>query len=131
MQPAVAKNEYVLVTTSSPAPMFSAIMAASSASVPDDTPTASFTSSIAASSRSRPSTSGPMMNRWLSQTRVMAASTSSRIGRYWAWRSSSGTEVTCDDIRRSSGGQQLRGANGTLRRLGFAKGSREPAPLPR
>ena len=35
--PAVAKNEYVVVTTSSPALMSSAISASSSASVPDDT----------------------------------------------------------------------------------------------
>ncbi len=79
-QPAVAKNEYVLVTTSSPCPTPSAIRATSSASVPDDTPMAYGTSSICASSRSSPSTSGPMMNRWLSQTRVMAAITSSRMG---------------------------------------------------
>ena len=37
MQPAVAKNEYVVVMTSSPRPMPSAIRTASSASVPDDT----------------------------------------------------------------------------------------------
>ncbi len=37
MAPAVAKNEYVDVTTSSPARMSSAISASSSASVPDDT----------------------------------------------------------------------------------------------
>jgi hypothetical protein len=41
--PAVAKNEYVVVTTSSPGPMSSAISAASSASVPDDMPMACFT----------------------------------------------------------------------------------------
>src|SRR5512140_2289480 len=41
-----------------------------------------------------------MMNRWLSQTRVMAARTSSRIGRYCAWRSRSGTDDTCDDDMR-------------------------------
>ena len=39
-QPAVAKNEYVLVTTSSPGPMSSAMSAASTASVPDDRPSA-------------------------------------------------------------------------------------------
>ena len=36
MQPAVAKNEYVLVTTSSPGPMPSAISAARIASVPEE-----------------------------------------------------------------------------------------------
>ena len=41
MHPAVAKNEYVLVMTSSPGPMPSAISTASSASVPDDTAIAS------------------------------------------------------------------------------------------
>ena len=72
--PAVAKNENVVVTTSSPALMPSAISASSSASVPDDTAIACLTPSSAASSRSRPSISGPMMKRWLSQTRVTAAS---------------------------------------------------------
>ena len=41
MHPAVAKNEKVLVMTSSPGPMPSAISATRSASVPDDTPMAS------------------------------------------------------------------------------------------
>ena len=58
MLPAVAKNEYVLVMTSSPAPMPSAISTASSASVPDDTAIASPASRAAASSRSSASTSG-------------------------------------------------------------------------
>ena len=40
MEPAVAKNEYVLVMTSSPGPTPSAIRATSSASVPEDTPMA-------------------------------------------------------------------------------------------
>ena len=92
--PAVAKNEYVVVTTSSPGPMFSAMRAASSASVPEETPMAACTWSIAASSRSSASISGPPMKRWLSQTVEMAARISSRMGAYWAWRSSRGTEVT-------------------------------------
>ena len=50
--------------------MPSAISASSSASVPDDTAIACSTPSSAASSRSSASTSGPMMKRWLSQTRV-------------------------------------------------------------
>ena len=91
IDPAVAKNEYGEVTTSSPGPIFSAISAASNASVPDDTPMACRTRSIAASSRSSASTSGPMMKRCESQTRVMAASTSSRMPAYCAFRSSSGT----------------------------------------
>ena len=51
------------------------------------------TSRYDASSRSSASTSGPMMNRWLSQTRVIAARISSRSGRYCASRSRSGTGV--------------------------------------
>jgi len=49
------------------------------------------TASCAASPCSSPSISGPMMNRWLSHTRVIAASSASRSGRYCASRSSSGT----------------------------------------
>ena len=63
MQPAVAKNENVVVITSSPGPMPSVIRVARIASVPDDTATASPTSSAEASSRSRSATSDPMMNR--------------------------------------------------------------------
>ena len=96
--PAVAKKEYVLVTTSSPGPMPSAISTASSASVPDDTLTASGTSRAAISSRSSPSTSGPMMKRWVSHTRAMAARISSRMGRYCASRSRSGTGVRVADV---------------------------------
>ena len=40
MTPAVAKKEYGVVTTTSPTPISSAIKTASSASVPDETPTA-------------------------------------------------------------------------------------------
>src|SRR3954468_10895941 len=47
-----------------------------------------------ASSRSSASISGPMMKRWLSQTRVTAARISSRSGRYCACKSSSGTPDT-------------------------------------
>ena len=47
-QPAVAKNEYVGVITSSPGPMSSAIRAASTASVPDDRPMACGTSRLLA-----------------------------------------------------------------------------------
>ena len=43
------------------------------------------------SSRSSASTSAPRMKRWLSHTRVMAASTSSRSGAYCAVRSRRGT----------------------------------------
>ena len=97
MEPAVAKNEYVLVMTSSPGPTPSAIRATSSASVPDETPMAWLTPIDAASSCSSASTSGPRMNRWLSQTRVMAASVSSRISRHCPARSRSGTATADGD----------------------------------
>ena len=42
MAPAVAKNVYGVVTTSSPGPIPRAIIAASSASVPEEMPTACF-----------------------------------------------------------------------------------------
>ncbi len=101
--PAVAKNEYVVVTTSSPALMSSAISASSSASVPDETAIAWRTSSIRASSSSSAVTSGPMMNRWLSQTRVIAARMSSRSGWYCPWRSSSGTFMDMARYSTSAG----------------------------
>ena len=55
---------------------------AGDATLPDDTATAWRTPSIAAISSSSAVISGPMMKRWLSHTRVIAASTSSRIGAY-------------------------------------------------
>src|ERR1043165_2755203 len=84
--------------TSSPGPMPSAISASSSASVPDETLIACATPSCAASTASSASISGPMMKRWLSATRVIAARISSRSGWYWAWRSSSGTLIGTFDI---------------------------------
>src|SRR3954466_3582047 len=92
-QPAVAKKENVGVITSSPGPMPSAINATRIASVPELRPIACGTPRYCATSRSSPSTSGPPMNRWLSQTRAMAARISSRSGRYCAFRSRSGTVV--------------------------------------
>src|SRR5687768_11768737 len=89
--PAVAKNENGVVTTSSPGPTSSAINAASSASVPEDTPTAYGMPRNASSSRSSASTSGPRMNCCASQTRVTASSTSARSGANCALRSTSGT----------------------------------------
>ena len=52
------------------------------------TPMACGMPSDAHSSRSSPSTSGPPMKRWLSQTRVTASSSACRSGAYCAWRSS-------------------------------------------
>jgi hypothetical protein len=92
MHPAVAKNEYGDVTTSSPGPTPSAINAASRASVPEDTPMAWRTPSSEEISRSNASTSAPRMNCWLSHTRAIAARISSRIGANCAFRSSSGTD---------------------------------------
>ena len=113
-QPAVAKNEYVGVITSSPGPMSSAIKAASTASVPDDRPIACGTSRCSHSSRSRPSTSGPPMNRWLSQTRVTASRMAWRSGVYCAWRSSNGTVTNiswymCRAAGRNRGRSGVRG----------------------
>src|SRR2546428_2171042 len=81
--------------TSSSAPIPSAIRASSTASVPDDTAIACLIPSIRASSCSSASISGPMMNRWLSATRVRAARICSRSGRYCAWRSSNGMVDGC------------------------------------
>ena len=67
-----------------------AIRAICSPWVPDETVTACATPSMLDSSSSRAAISGPMMNRWLSHTRVMAPRISSRSGRCWASRSSSG-----------------------------------------
>ena len=64
---------------------------AAAASVPDDTAMACPTPSMRASSPSSAAISGPMMKRWLSQTRVIAARISSRSGRYCALRSRRGT----------------------------------------
>jgi hypothetical protein len=61
IEPAVAKNEYVDVTTSSPGPTSCAMSATSTASVPDDTATAWRMPSREARSDSSASTSGPMM----------------------------------------------------------------------
>ena len=61
MAPAVAKNEYVVVMTSSPGEIPSAISASRTASVPEDTATACSTPISAASSSSSAVISGPMM----------------------------------------------------------------------
>src|SRR5579864_6398829 len=89
--PAVAKKEYAVVITSSPGPTPAAIKAARRASVPEETPTANFEPQNFAISSSRAWTSGPRMKCWESQTRSIAARISSRIGAYWAFRSSRGT----------------------------------------
>jgi hypothetical protein len=79
------------VTTSSPGPTPAAISAARIASVPDDMPIACATPMRSASARSSPSTTGPLMNRWLSHTASIARSTSGRIRENCADRSRSGT----------------------------------------
>ena len=68
MTPAVAKNEYAEVMTSSPGPISSAMSDASNASVPDETPMAKRAPVWAATSFSSSSTSGPRMNRCDEQT---------------------------------------------------------------
>ena len=87
--------------------MPSAISAASSASVPEETADrVARPRGRAASSRSSASTSGPMMNRWLSQTRVIAARISSRSGRYCA----------CEIEERHGGARRRMSSNDDLRR---------------
>ena len=61
--PAVAKNEYVDVMTSSPGLISSAMSASSNTSVPDDTAIVCWTPIRAASSLSSCVISGPMMKR--------------------------------------------------------------------
>src|SRR5262245_62940399 len=73
------------------------------------------------------------MKRWLSQTRTIAARISSRMGRYCAWRSSSGTltsaawpmvmetESLSNDDSRSA--PKCRVAVGILRHVGRRAGA--------
>ena len=68
--------------TSSPGLISSAMSASSSASVPEETAIAWRTPSIRANSFSSAVISGPMMKRWLSQTRSIAARISARSGVY-------------------------------------------------
>src|SRR5712664_3363504 len=89
--PAVAKNVYGVVMTSSPGPMFSAIRQANKASLPDETPTACEQPQYRAIAFSHCSTFGPKMKCCDSITSAMAASTSALIVAYCALRSSSGT----------------------------------------
>src|SRR5256885_6426259 len=77
--------------TSSPAPMFSAIRQASSASLPDETPTACWLPQYSAIACSHCSTFGPRMKCCDASTSRTAASTSALIARYWDLRSSNGT----------------------------------------
>ena len=74
--PADAKNEKGDVTTSSPDPTPSAISATSSASVPEDTPTACGTPSIPASAFSNAPFAGPRTKRPVAKTSSTARATS-------------------------------------------------------
>src|SRR3954469_3571897 len=89
--PAVAKNVYGLVMTSSPLPVFSAIRQASSASLPDETPTACGLPQYCAIACSHCSTLGPRMKCCDSSTSRTAASTSALMARYCDLRPSNGT----------------------------------------
>ena len=89
--PAVAKNVYGVVITSSPGPMSSAIRQISRASLPEETVMACGQPQYGASLASHSVTAGPRMHCWLSSTASTAARISSRIVAYWAFRSSSGT----------------------------------------
>src|SRR5262245_50561521 len=91
--PTVAKNVYVVVITSSPGPMFSAIRQASRASLPDDTPTPCAHAEYFAIAFSHSSTFGPRMKCCDSITSAIAASTSALMAAYCAFRSSNGTFI--------------------------------------
>ena len=82
--------------TSAPGPMPSAIMATSSASVPDETATACLDLERGHISRSKASTSAPRMKRWLSATRVMRGEDLAR-----AW----GAYCACEIEQRNAGGR--------------------------
>src|SRR5207249_2550359 len=89
--PAVAKNVYGVVMTSSPGPMSSAIRQASRASLPDETPTAWEHFEYVAMAFSHCSTFEPRMKCCDSNTSAIAASDLALMAAYCALRSSSGT----------------------------------------
>src|SRR5690606_37240110 len=91
IQPAVAKKVNGVVMTSSPGPRPRLIIVFSRASVPLDAPTAYLHPLSAATSRSSSATLGPPMQTCDSSTSETAASTSSRIVAYCAFKSSRGT----------------------------------------
>ena len=90
MAPAVAKNVYGVVKTSSPGPISSAISARISASEPDAQPIAYLAPQYAAISPSSFFTSSPKINFCESTTRTISARTSSRTCLCCACRSKSG-----------------------------------------
>src|SRR4029077_4650962 len=106
--------------TSSPGLMSIAMSASSSASVPEETAIAWRTPSIRASSLSSAVISGPMMNRWLSQTRSIAARISARSGRYCASRSSSGTFSDIGRLLNHKDASSSRFDGGTRLAIGLA-----------
>src|SRR5690606_26957619 len=87
---AVAKKVKGVVITSSPGPIPRASSVRTRASVPLATPTPWAAPQRAATSSSRACTSGPRIYRPPSNTPSTAFSTSSRIDRYWAFRSIKG-----------------------------------------
>ena len=91
IEPAVAKNVYGEVITSSPGPIPRAINGNRSASVPDAQPIPRATPQYSASSASSFSTSGPITNIWLSNSPRITGSISSRIDWYCAFRLRAGT----------------------------------------
>src|SRR5208337_189644 len=95
---AEAKKLNAVVITESPGFTPAATRASQRASVPDAQPTASAAPVSAAISCSSASTSGPRMKLCESHTRVIAASTSSRMPSYWRRKSRSGTERGTDPV---------------------------------
>ena len=92
-EPAVAKKVKDGRSTSSPSPTSSAMSARSSASVPEETPSACFTPRKAAQSFSKASRRGPMMNWFDRSTSRKAASNWGSSARFCGPRSRSGTVV--------------------------------------
>src|ERR1039457_6496108 len=91
--PAVAKNVYGVVITSSPGPIPKAMRASSNASVPEETPTACAHRQYCAAAFSNSVTYGPRMNCWLAQILSRTGIISAANAWYCPFRSSRGTVI--------------------------------------
>src|SRR5579862_2539770 len=96
MELAEAKKLNGVVITESPGFTPAATSASQRASVPEAQPTACVAPVKEEISRSSASTSGPRIKLCESQTRAIAARTSSRISLYWRRRSRRGTDSTTE-----------------------------------
>src|SRR5260370_41539955 len=93
MDPACTKKFELVVMTSAPGPMLSAMRQASKASEPEETPTACEHLQYCAIALSHSSTLGPRMKCCDCNTSARAVSISDLIARYCALRLSSGTFI--------------------------------------